>query len=146
MKAVTTLLVICVAGLLSLGLVMLYSASMAEVGARYLVMQLIWGGLGLGCCIAAASLDYRWLKKVSWVPLIFAVVLLAWVMIDGKRINGAKRWLIYGPVRFQPSELAKLGLIIAVAWYGEHFQRQMRTWKRGTMIPAGFIALVLGLI
>ncbi len=146
MKAVTTLLVICVAGLLSLGLVMLYSASMAEVGARYLVMQLIWGGLGLGCCIAAASLDYRWLKKVSWVPLIFAVVLLAWVMIDGKRINGAKRWLIYGPVRFQPSELAKLGLIIAVAWYGEHFQRQMPTWKRGIMIPAGFIAMVLGLI
>src|SRR5258706_5045173 len=98
MKRVPHLLVICFAGLLSLGLVMLYSASMAEVGARYLVMQLIWGGLGLGCCIAAASLDYRWLKKVSWVPLIFAVGLLAWVMIDGKRITGAYRWIISWPV------------------------------------------------
>src|SRR5690348_808147 len=98
MKAATTLLVICVAGLLSLGLVMLYSASMAEVGARYLVMQLIWGGLGLGCCITAASLDYRLLKKVAWGMLIIAVLLLALVLVEGKRINGARRWLVYGSV------------------------------------------------
>ena len=146
MKAATTLLVICVAGLLSLGLVMLYSASMAEVGARYLVMQLIWGGLGLGCCITAASLDYRLLKKVAWGMLIIAVLLLALVLVEGKRINGARRWLVYGSVRFQPSELAKLALIIMVAWYGDHFQRQMATWKRGVVIPGAIIAAVLAFI
>src|ERR1051325_6477214 len=47
---------------------------------------------------------------------------------------------------FQPSELAKIALIIAVAWYGDHFQRQMPTFKRGILVPGIFIGLTLGLI
>jgi cell division protein FtsW len=49
-------------------------------------------------------------------------------------------------IRFQPSELAKLALIIVMAWYGERFQRQMRDWKRGLVLPAAFILPVLLLI
>src|SRR5882762_7642447 len=49
-------------------------------------------------------------------------------------------------MRFQSSELAKLGVIIGLAWYGAHFQRQMGAWKRGIVVPAAFISLVLGLI
>ena len=51
MKAAVTILVFCVAALLALGMVMLYSSSMAQVGARYLVMQLVWCGLGLIMCV-----------------------------------------------------------------------------------------------
>jgi cell division protein FtsW len=148
MKLAVTILVFCVAALLALGMVMLYSSSMAQVGARYLMMQLVWCGLGLVLCLAAIVADYRWLKKGAWPLFALAVVLLVAVLVPhvGLKINGARRWLGFGGMRFQPSELAKLALIVALAWYGDHFQRQMGTWKRGIVIPVAFIALVLGLI
>ena len=148
MKVAVTVLIFCVAALLALGMVMLYSTSMAQVGARYLLMQLIWCGIGLVLCVLAASVDYRRLKKLVWPLLAFSIVLLALVLVHqiGTKINGARRWFSFGHVRFQPSELAKLALIMALAWYGEYFQRQMPGWKRGILIPGLFIGLVLGLI
>src|SRR6266850_2343815 len=148
MKVAVTVLIFCVAALLALGMVMLYSTSMAQVGARYLLMQLIWCGLGLVLCVVAASIDYRRVKKLVWPLLAFSTVLLALVLVHqiGTKINGARRWFSFGHVRFQPSELAKLALIMALAWYGEYFQRQMPGWKRGILIPGLFIGLVLGLI
>ena len=149
MKAAITLLVFCVAGLLALGIVMLYSSSMAQVGARYLVMQLLWCALGLTTCVIAVSLDYRWLKKVAVPLFVLSVVLLALVFAPriGVHKNGATRWLGYGKTSlFQPSEFAKLALLIALAWYGERYQRQMPTWKTGILLPGLFVAVLLGLI
>lgn len=148
MKLAITLLVLSVASLLSLGMVMLYSSSMGQPGAHYLVMQLVWCGVGLVLCAGTASLDYRWLKKAAWPLLVISVVLLMLVLVPhvGLRIKGARRWLGYGSARLQPSELAKLALIISLAWYGEHYQRQMRTWKRGIVFPALLVGVVLGLI
>ena len=148
MKLAVTILVFCVAALLALGMVMLYSSSMAQVGARYLMMQLVWCGLGLVLCVAAILSDYRWLKKAAWPLFGLSVLLLVAVLVPhvGLKINGARRWLGFGGMRFQSSELAKLALIIALAWYGDHFQRHMGTWKRGIETPAVFIGLVLGLI
>ncbi|HXT12445.1 MAG TPA: putative lipid II flippase FtsW [Candidatus Angelobacter sp.] len=148
MKVAVTVLVFCVAALLSLGMVMLYSSSMTQVGAHYLIMQLIWCCAGLVLCVGAASMDYRWLKKLAWPLLIVSLVLLGLVMVPhiGRRINGARRWFSLGPVSLQPSEMAKIALIIALAWYGEHFQRKMPTFKRGILIPGLFIAPMLVLI
>ena len=148
MKLAVTLLVFCVAALLALGMVMLYSSTMGQPGAHYLMMQAIWAGLGVVLCLATASLDYHLLKKAAWPLLILSVVLLALVLMPhiGLKIKGARRWFGYGSVRLQPSELAKLALIIALAWYGEHYQRQMGGWKRGIVIPALLVAVVLGLI
>jgi cell division protein FtsW len=148
MKAAVTMLVFCVAALLALGMVMLYSSSMAQAGTRYLLMQLVWCAIGLGLCLAATLIDYRWLKKFAWPLFGLAIVLLLLVFVPpiGIKVNGARRWLHWGGVRFQSSELAKLALIIALAWYGEHFQRQMPTWKRGIMIPAAFIGVILALV
>jgi cell division protein FtsW len=148
MKAAVTMLVFCVAALLALGMVMLYSSSMAQVGTRYLLMQLVWCAIGLGLCLAATLIDYRWLKKFAWPLFGVAIVLLLLVFVPriGLKVNGARRWIHWGSFRFQSSELAKLALIIALAWYGEHFQRQMPTWKRGIMIPAAFIGIILALV
>ena len=148
-KLAVTVLVFCVAALLALGMVMLYSSSMAQVGARFPLMQLMMCALGLATCAAAVFLDYRLLRKIVWPLLILAVLLLALVLVRpfGIHKNGATRWLGYGKVSlFQPSEFAKLALIAALAWYGERFQRQMRCWKRGVVIPGALIAVVLGLI
>jgi len=157
MKTAVTTLAFCVAALLSLGLVMLYSASMndliprsggAHVGARQVISQLMWCGLGIVACITAASLDYRLLKKFAWPIFIVALVLLVLVLVPGigHRIKGASRWFKFGGVSFQPSEIAKIALIIVMAWYCDRYQRQMHTLTRGVVIPGGIIALMLGLI
>jgi cell division protein FtsW len=148
MKVTVSVLVFCVAALLALGMVMLYSSSMAQVGARYLAMQLVWCGLSLVACVAAMLLDYRYLKKVSWLLLGIAMLMLALVLNAhiGARINGARRWFSLGGMHFQPSEFAKIALIIVLAWYGERFQRQMHTWTRGVLIPGLLIGLAVGLV
>jgi len=154
MKLAVTVLVFCVAALLSLGMVMLYSSSMSDeihhhqVGAHYLIMQLIWCGLGLVICVGCAAIDYRWLKKLAWPVLIVSVILLALVLEKhfGVVRGRARRWFAFGPVSLQPSEFAKIALIMALAWYGEHFQRRMPTFKRGILIPGLFIAPAIGLI
>ncbi len=156
MKVVVPTLAFCVAALLALGLVMLYSSSMynpstTQVGTRYLMQQLLWCALGLALCMAAAMVDYRLLKKFAWPLLGLAVVLLVLVLMPlphglTKKINGAHRWFIYHSVRFQPSELAKVALVIVLAWYGEYFQRQMHTWKKGILLPGANIGVVLALV
>ena len=144
MKAAALTLVACVAALLALGIVMLYSS----VGAHYLVMQLIWGAAGLVLLTLAAALDYRLWKKWSPVLLVVTVVLLALVLDRhfGTRIIGARRWFTLGWMRVQPSELAKLSVIVALAWYCDRFQRRINGWRYGVLFPALILAPVLGLI
>jgi len=148
MRLAVTVLVFCVAALLALGMVMLYSSSMTQVGAHYLTLQLIWCALGLVVCVAAASLDYAWLRKLAWPLFGLAVLMLVLVLVPhiGVKVKGARRWLGVPGIRFQPSEFAKLALIVALAWYGDRFQRQMATWRRGIFIPGIFICVVLGLV
>jgi len=148
MKLAVTILAFCVAALLALGMVMLYSSSMAQVGTRYVLMQAVWCGLGLAACAGAALVDYRHLKKIWWLLLGLALVMLVLVLVRhiGVVRGHARRWFNIGGISFQPSEFAKLAIIIALAWYGEHYQRHMRTWKRGVLIPGFFIALAAGLL
>lgn len=147
-KWAVTVLVFCVAALLSLGLVMLYSSSMAQVGSHYVKVQLVWSALGLMTGMSMVLLDYRLLKRLAWPLFVLAVILLGLVFapVIGIHRNGASRWVGYHGISFQPSELAKLALIVMLAWYGDRFQRQMPTWRRGILLPGILLALVLGLI
>jgi cell division protein FtsW len=155
MKWTTTILILCVAVLIGLGMVMLYSSSMnmemnrSSVGAHYLLSQLTWFGFGLLACVAVASSDYRKLKKFAPWLLAFSIVLLCLVFAPkiGITRNGAHRWIgLPGKPHFQPSELAKLALILFLAAYAERFQRRMGEFRFGLLIPGGIIALTLGLI
>jgi cell division protein FtsW len=151
LKLAVTVLVFCVAALLSLGLVMLYSSSMADEhgGSHYVKVQLLWAGLGLICCGTATFVDYQILKRFALPLFAVSIVLLVLVFVPpfGIHRNGASRWVGYhGFSFFQPSEVAKLVLIIVLAWYGERYQRQITTLKKGILIPGLIIALVLGLI
>ena len=93
MKLAITTLATSVAALLTLGLVMLYSASMTQKGAHLLLTQIIWCAMGCAACVTATCLDYRLLKKWAWPIFIVAVVLLALVLVPqiGHRVNGARR-------------------------------------------------------
>lgn len=148
MKVATTTLLLCVAGLLALGMVMLYSSSMADRGTHLLLLQIIWAAAGLAGLLCAGSMDYRLLRKFAWVIYAAAAILLVLVLIPhiGTRVNGARRWFSFGRISFQPSELGKIALIIMVAWHGDRYQRQMTCWKRGVVYPSIFIGLMLCLI
>ena len=119
MKVATSLLLFSVLGLLVLGIVMLVSAATGQPEARYLIMQPIWAGIGLVACWAAACWDYRRLRKLWWALFLLAIVglVLVWAPKVGVARNGAARWIGWGSFRLQPSELAKVALIVALAWY-----------------------------
>ncbi len=156
MKFAVTILVCCVAALLALGLVMLYSSGLSpgpggsvQAGARYMTMQLAWCVVGLFACAVCAGIDYHIWKKAAIPLLIISVVLLVLVFVPpvGIHRKGASRWLGWQTRSlFQPSELAKVALILVLAWYGERYQRQMSTFTRGVLVPLCIIGLVLGLI
>ena len=148
MRTATTTLILCVGGLLALGITMLYSSSMARGGTHYLTMQGTWAAVGLAACFIAALCDYRWLKKLTWPVYLLTALLLIAVLIPGIGIykNGSRRWLDLGITNFQPSEAAKLALIIVLAYYGEKYQRQMRSFKGGLIIPGIIIGPILALV
>ena len=161
MRFTTTILVTTVAVLLGLGLIMLYSSSMnmemnrASVGAHFLILQLVWCSLGLIGGAIAACTDYRKYKKFAPWLLGAAAFLLLLVFVpkigvgmEGahKGVNGAHRWIGFGKIRYQPSEFAKLALILFLAAYGDRFQRQMATWRHGIVVPGIVVIGILGLI
>ena len=156
MKAAVTTLAFCVAALLALGLVMLYSSSMVmpdkkthvEVGAKMLQMQVLWCCLGLIACAVITALDYQWLKKFAEPIFIGTLILAALVFVPhiGMKLNGARRWIHVPGATLQPSEIVKLGLIIMLAWYVDRSQRKMNTFKRGIIFPGAIIGVALGLI
>jgi cell division protein FtsW len=149
MKVAVGILVFCVAGLLALGLIVMYSSSADRFGAHLLAVQFISCVVGLVGCGLAASIDYGHLRKCGFDALGVSLVLLGLVLIPGigTEAGGAHRWLSYRGFRLQPSELAKLSLIIVLAWYGERYQRQMHTWSKGLAIPIClFVVPVLALV
>jgi cell division protein FtsW len=148
MKGIITLLIFCVGALFSLGLVTLYSAGISKAGAHYMMMQLVWAAAGMGVVLLIASQDYRFLKRfqIPWLLLGTTIVLLVLVLFFGRKVNGARRWFQLGFINFQPSEMAKLALVIFLAYYCEQYQRHMRSFWRGLVMPSLLIGLVLGLI
>jgi cell division protein FtsW len=139
-------------------MVALYSASMnmelnqSAVGSNFLRQQLVWCAFGLAGCAAAAAVDYRRWKKIALWLLAFSAFLLVlvYVPVIGYATKGAHRWIGLPHVphtpRFQPSELAKLALILFLAAYGERHQRHMGSFKKGLAVPGAVILAILLLI
>lgn len=113
---------VCVLMLLSTGLLMVFSASitsrpsMAE--QTYLLRHLTFLGIALACGTTAALLPISFWKRISPVLFVLTLVLLVVVLIPGvgTQVNGARRWLRFGPLSLQPSELAKLSLPLFLCW------------------------------
>jgi cell division protein FtsW len=157
MKWAASILIFCVAVLIGMGMVMLYSSSMnmemnksaVAVGAHYLLSQLAWCAFGLICFVTAACLDYRRLKNLSpWLlGLSVLLLMLVFAPLIGIASKGAHRWIGRpGLPHFQSSEMAKLALILFLAAYGDRYQRQMAGFKKGLVLPGAVIAVVLALI
>ena len=105
--------------------------------------QATWMGVGLLLALAVVLVDYRLFRQGAWVFYGVVVVLLLLVLWKGRTVMGARRWLTYGPVNFQPSELAKIAVILALArWFSTDRESDPRRGPRGLAgiaIPAALV-------
>lgn len=128
--------------LLSFGIVSVYSASaiMAQSGGLpdyyYVVRQVTGAAMGFVMLVAAAWLDYRRLRILAWPILLIVIAALIATLVPGAHsrvVNGGRRWLEIGPVALQPSELAKLAIIIWTAALTVKKQDRLTSLSRGLL-------------
>jgi cell division protein FtsW len=140
--------------LLSAGVVMVYSASAIVAADRFhdpyffLKKQLFWAVLGAGALWVALRVDYRLLEKAVLPLLIIAGVLLVLVLVPpfGQAINGTRRWIRFGPVSFQPAELAKLALVLYLAAFLAKRRGDLTEFRTGAAPALAVAGLLAGLV
>ncbi|MDY0000132.1 MAG: rod shape-determining protein RodA [Polyangia bacterium] len=136
------LLVVSIA---AIGLMNLYSATGGKMSGRFL-QQVYWLILGTSAFLVVATIDYRQFNQHGyWIYLTWLLVLLATLFI-GRRVKGSTRWIGYGPLQLQPSELMKIVLIVAVAKYLHNEPTLEGRGLKGLAIPFGLLALPVVLI
>ena len=135
-----TLLAVTMA-LLGFGLLMVWSSSSALAQERYgspyyfLVKQAIWALIGLAAMGAALRLDYRTLRRPGVVYSVMAVATLCLIVVLFlKPVNETHRWIRLGALSFQPAELAKLAIVLFLAYHIE--RRGDRMNELQTLFPA----------
>ena len=142
------ILCIAVLLLLALGIVMVLSASAPSALSKYgnsytyVEKQAILGLVGIVAMFIISKIDYRKYKKFYKIAYIGSIFILAIVPIIGKEVNGAKRWIDLGFTTFQPSELAKLGLIIFFAAILSNNKDRIKHIWYGFLRPFVFLAPV----
>ena len=119
----SNVLVLVTLALVAFGMVMVYSATSASatIGggnpAYYLKRQAIFACLGLGLLVAARLWSYRSLRHTAPVLVLGSLFLLLVALVGGQNVNGARRWIDLGAASFQPSEIAKLAVVVWIALY-----------------------------
>jgi len=104
----------------TIGLINLYSATyrlQAEGVSPLFRSQLIWIGLGILLLLFTTFFDYHWLFEAAYPLYGFSLFLLSLVFVFGKSVAGQQNWIALGGFSFQPSEIAQLGLVLALAKY-----------------------------
>jgi cell division protein FtsW len=144
------LIAVCAVALTILGLTILFSASVSykQGPYYYLDKQLMGVGLAVAGCWLVSRLDLDHLRHYVWFIGAGALVLLAFVLVPhvGIAVKGSQRWLGFGPVRLQISELAKFALVFCLAHYLALNQTRIGEFKRGFVYPLGLIGVFAGLI
>ena len=139
--------------LTGIGLVMLFSASFPAAyystgdAAYYFKRQLIFAIMGLVAMFVISRLNYQRWRGLSKFLLILSMVLLGLVLVPhvGINVNGATRWLGFGAFTFQPSEIAKLGVIVFFADSISKKREKMLTWRYG-ILPYVFVLGLIGVL
>jgi cell division protein FtsW len=146
------MLVLVTAALVLFGLVMVYSATSGSAALGdanplgYVERQVIYAFIGLVLLLVVSRLDLERIRALAPTLVVTALILCLGVLAVGSRINGARRWIDVGPFVFQPSELAKLALVVWTASYLAN-RRPPGTlkelWRPIGLLVLGFAVLVL---
>ena len=139
--------------LLTFGVIMVLSASYVRAyyssegeATRYFVRQLIFAVAGIAVMLTVSCLKVRFFRRISILLLAGSVALLMIVPIIGVEENGATRWINLGFTTFQPSEIAKVALVMSFALIICRMRGRMHTFKYGVLPFAGITVLVVGLL
>jgi cell division protein FtsW len=141
-------LLAAVIGLLTIGIVEVYSTSALYALKRrgnsgyFLWRQLLFVGAGGLVLWLAARSDYRWLRRWTYALLFGALITLGAVLAFGAVINGARRWFVLGPLSFQPVEVAKIALIVFLAYSLSKKARKIRSFTVG-FVPHCLVATIM---
>jgi len=140
--------------LVVIGLAMVFSASAVMAEVRYsspyafVLRQALWAALGLLSMTLLMRVNYSLYNRPTVVfPVVGMTIILllaAFLMHDS---HNTHRWIRFGPLSFQPSEIAKPALVLFLAWFLQNRMHRMEDWRR-TLLPAAlpsliFIALIL---
>lgn len=147
------LLLVSVVGLVTLGVVMLFSTSAFAQDSHgdiyyFVKRQGFWLVIGVGVCVAGSLVDYhRWR---DWWPYVYGLsaLLLALCFVPhvGMRINGSLRWLNLHFAAFQPSEVAKIGALFFLCWWFSRPETEARRIMQGLILPMSVVSVLLALI
>src|SRR5438552_17826487 len=133
-------------GLIVMGLLTVYSAtSIPGVHEGLWVKQLLWAIVAVGAAYMAAALPYRVYDSLAYPLYGISLALLGLVLVIGTSALGAKRWLDLGPLKFQPSELAKIATVLVLARRMDDPKldlRRMRYWLPPMLVTSVPLLLV----
>ena len=143
--------------LLTVGVIMVLSASYPRAwydpshvtggnAVYYFVRQLIFALLGIGVMLLASRLPMGFYRRYAFHFLALTLVLLMLVPLIGVKANGSRRWLGVGGLTLQPSELAKLAVILSFSVLICRFRDRMRSFRYGILPFAGILAGIVGLL
>ncbi len=146
------LLILVTLALVAFGVVCVYSATSAPAAlgggnpTSYVEKQGLYAVLGIGLMVIAQRWDYRRLRALAPMFVVVSIGLLLAVLAIGPVVNGARRWISFGPAVFQPSELAKLALAV---WAASYLARRPpprtlgQLWRPVGLLTAVFAGLLL---
>ena len=148
------MLFFAVIALLAIGVVMVYSASAVSAYVNFndsyyfLKRQLVWATLGLMAMILTMNMDYHVWQKLSKPIMIATIILLILVLVPGlgRVVNGARRWIGFGSLYLQPSEIAKLSMVLFCAGSLAARQEKITSFIKGVVPQLLILLLVFGLI
>jgi cell division protein FtsW len=149
---VDPLLLGIVLALIAFGVVMVFSASSVlasqrfEDGHYFLVRQAIFASLAIPLMLVVARIDYHVIRPLTYPILLGSALLLVYVALGfGHSAGGAARWITVGPVHVQPAEMAKVSMILWLAYSLSKKQESIRTFKIG-ILPHLVVMAVLALL
>ena len=137
--------------LLTVGLVMLYSASFAqseydtgyEISTKYLQKQAVCAAIGLLAMYCFSRIPVQLWYRLAWPLYGISIVLLLSVLVIGQEVNGAKRWINIAGIQFQPSEVAKFTMILLFARLTVTYGPNAKKFRYGVF---GFGCALMGIL
>lgn len=139
--------------LVMIGVVMVFSASYARSyyenkgnSTYYFARQALFALAGIGIMLFVSRLNYQMWRGLSFGILAVAIFFLILVPLIGSEEGGAKRWISLGAFSFQPSEIAKVAVIMTFASLMSIYREKMQTFRYGVLPFAAILVVVCGLI